>query len=141
MNFTQYNFSLAILPTMLALLGGRINALSAQSLFRRNRTAKRARGTVDASGFWYRLSETVMRRPIIVALAVLAILVTLGLPFLRVSFSTPDVKLLPARQEARIVSEQLTQNFAQQGNAQLVIAITTHGDALFRKLASGLPSR
>ncbi len=122
--------SLTILPTMLALLGGRINALSVRGLFRRNRATKRTRGTGEASGFWYRLSETVMRRPIIVALAVLAILVTLGLPFLRVSFSTPDVKLLPAKQEARIVSEQLTQNFAQQGNAQLVIAITTRGEAL-----------
>jgi trehalose monomycolate/heme transporter len=122
--------SLTILPTMLALLGGRINALSVQRLLRRGRATRRERGAGEASGFWYRLSEMVMRRPIIVALAVLAILVTLGLPFLRVSFSTPDVKLLPASTDARIVSEQLTQNFAQQGNAQLVIAVTTHGDAL-----------
>ncbi len=122
--------SLTILPVMLALLGSRINALSVRSLFRRNRATRRESGAGEASGFWYRLSEMVMRRPIIVALAALAILVTLGLPFLRVSFSTPDVKLLPAHQEARIVSEQLTQNFAQQGNAQLVIAVTTHGEAL-----------
>lgn len=122
--------SLTILPMMLALLGGRINALSVQSLFRRNRATRRERGAGETSGFWYRLSEIVMRRPIIVALAVLAILVTLALPFLRVSFSTPDVKLLPAHQEARIVSEQLTQDFAQQGNAQLVIAVTTRGEVL-----------
>lgn len=122
--------SLTLLPAMLALLGNRINALSVQRLLRRNRTTRRERGTGESGGFWYRLSETVMRRPVIIALAVLAILVTLGLPFLRVSFSTPDVKLLPANQDARIVSERLTQDFAQQGNAQLEIAVTTHGEVL-----------
>lgn len=122
--------SLTILPAMLALLGGRINALSVQRLFRRRRTARGDHSTDESSGFWYRLSNIVMRRPLITMLAVLAILVTLGLPFLRVSFSTPDVKVLPADQEARVVSERLTQDFAQQGNAQLVIAVTTRGDVL-----------
>ena len=122
--------SLIILPTMLAILGTRINALSVQRLFRRNQAARHERGAGEASGFWYRLSEIVMRRPIIIALAVLAILVTLGLPFLRASFSTPDVRLLPGGSEPRVVSEQLTQNFAQQGNAQLVIAVTAQGNVL-----------
>src|SRR5258708_16922434 len=72
----------------------------------------------------------VMRRPVVVGLAVLVILVTFGLPFLHVSFSTPDVKVLPANQEARVVSDRLSQDFAQQGNAQLVIAVRTPGDAL-----------
>ena len=71
-----------------------------------------------------------MHQPVIVGLAVLAILVTLGLPFLRVSFSTPDVKVLPANQEARLVSDRLSQDFAQQGNAQLEIVMRTPGDAL-----------
>ena len=122
--------SLTLLPATLALLGNRINALSVQRLLRRGRATRSERGTGESGGFWYRLSETVMRRPVIIALAVLAILVTLGLPFLRVSFSTPDVKLLPANQDARIVSERLTQDFAQQGNAQLEIAITTRGEVL-----------
>ena len=132
--------SLTLLPAMLALLGNRINALSVQRLLRRNRTTRRERGTGESGGFWYRLSETVMRRPVIIALAVLAILVTLGLPFLRVSFSTPDVKLLPANQDARIVSERLTQDFAQQGNAQLEIAVTTHGEVLSSSNLANLDS-
>jgi len=122
--------SLTLLPTMLALLGSRVNALSVQRLFRRGRATRRERGANEASGFWYRLSETVMRRPIPVALAVLVILVTLGLPFLRVAFSTPDVKLLPATADARIVSERLSGDFAQQGSAQLVIVVTTQGEVL-----------
>jgi uncharacterized membrane protein YdfJ with MMPL/SSD domain len=132
--------SLTLLPAVLALLGNRINALSLQRLLRRNRATSRGRGASESGGFWYRLSETVMRRPIIIALAVLAILVTLGLPFLRVSFSTPDVKLLPANQDARIVSERLTQDFAQQGNAQLQIAITTRGEVLSSSNLANLDS-
>ena len=122
--------SLTLLPTMLALLGNRVNALSVQRLLRRGRAARRERAANEASGFWYRLSETVMRRPIPIALAVLVILVTLGLPFLRVAFSTPDVKLLPANSDARIVSERLSGDFAQQGNAQLVIVVSARGDML-----------
>jgi uncharacterized membrane protein YdfJ with MMPL/SSD domain len=122
--------SLTLLPTLLALLGKRVNALSLQRLLRRGRATERERSANEASGFWYRLSETVMRRPIPVALAVLVILVTLGLPFLRVSFSTPDVKILPANQDARIVSERLSGDFAQQGNAQLVIVVATQGQVL-----------
>ncbi len=122
--------SLTLLPTMLALLGSRVNALSVQRLLRRGRKARRERGANEASGFWYRLSETVMRRPIPVVLSVVAILVALGLPFLRIAFSTPDVKLLPANQDARIVSERLSGDFAQQGNAQLVIVVSSHGDVL-----------
>jgi RND superfamily putative drug exporter len=120
--------ALTILPAILALLGRRIDALSLQRLFRRSSVA--SRGDAETQGIWYRLSEIVMRQPIIVALVVLAILVTLGLPFLHASYSTPDVRVLPADQQARIVSDRLSQDFAQQGNAQLVIAVTTHGDVL-----------
>jgi uncharacterized membrane protein YdfJ with MMPL/SSD domain len=122
--------ALTILPALLALLGHRVNALSIQRLFRRNTSSQRQAASTETRGAWYRISEMVMRRPVVVGLAVLAILVTLGLPFLRVSFSTPDVRVLPSNQEARIVSDRLTQDFAQQGNSQLVIAIRTPGDAL-----------
>jgi len=122
--------ALTILPAILALLGRRVNALSIQRLFRRNSASKRLSTTTETRGAWYRLAEMVMRRPVVVALAVLAILVTLGLPFLHVSFSTSDVKVLPANQEARVVSDRLSQGFAQQGNSQLVIAVRTPGDAL-----------
>jgi trehalose monomycolate/heme transporter len=122
--------ALTILPAILALLGRRVNALSIQRLFRRNTSSQGQAASPETRGAWYRISEMVMRRPVVVGLVVLAILVTLGQPFLRVSFSTPDVKVLPSNQEARIVSDRLAQDFAQQGNSQLVIAIRTPGDAL-----------
>ncbi len=121
--------ALTILPALLALLGHRVNALSIQRLFRRNSSQRQVAST-ETRGAWFRISETVMRRPIVVGLAALAILVTLGLPFLRVSFAPPDVKVLPANQEARLVSDRLSRDFAQQGNSQLEIVVRSPGDAL-----------
>jgi trehalose monomycolate/heme transporter len=119
--------SLTLLPAILALLGKRINALSFGHLFRRKGSNA---SVVESSGAWYHLSEGVMRRSIPVALVVLAILLTLGWPFLHIKFATSDANVLPPGQEARVVSEQLSQDFVQQGNAQLVIAITAPGSSV-----------
>src|SRR5215469_6216351 len=121
--------ALTILPAILALLGRRINALSIAGLFRRLFPSRRA-NTSMTPGVWYRLSQTVMRFPVPVAVVVLGILVLLGLPFLHASFSTPDVRVLPQHQETRVVATRLAQDFPQQGASQLVIAIRTPGDAL-----------
>ncbi|HEY7094417.1 MAG TPA: MMPL family transporter [Ktedonobacterales bacterium] len=118
--------ALILLPALLAILGRRVNSLSVQSLFRRSA----ARQNRETQGAWYRLSQFVMRWPVPVAVAGLAILVTLGAPFLHASFSTPDVRVLPASQEARVVSDRLAQDFAQQGASSIVVAIHTPGDAL-----------
>jgi RND superfamily putative drug exporter len=119
--------ALTILPALLAVLGHRVNALSMRRLFRRSAVAE---GSGEAQGAWYRLSQFVMRFPVPVAVISLAVLVTLGLPFLHASFSTPDVRVLPAGQEARVVSERLAQDFANQGESEIIIAIRTPGDAL-----------
>ncbi len=122
--------ALTILPAILALLGPRVNALSLQHLFRRLFPQTRGAATPEAHGGWYRLSQAVMRFPIPVALAVVGILVVLGLPFLHASFSTPDVHVLPAGQESRVVADRLAQDFPQNGASELIIAIRTPGKAL-----------
>jgi RND superfamily putative drug exporter len=119
--------ALILLPALLAILGRRVNSLSVQSLFRRSGSARQNH---ESRGAWYRLSQFVMRWPVPVAVAGLAILVTLGAPFLHAAFSTPDVRVLPASQEARVVSDRLAQDFAQQGASSIVVAIHTPGDAL-----------
>ncbi len=121
--------SLTLLPAILALLGTRVNALSFTPFIRHQRPHA-APAPTEYHGAWYRLSELVMRWPASIALAVLALLLLLGWPFLHISFATPDENILPAGQPARVVSQRLAQDFAQQGNAQLIIAIMTPGDAL-----------
>jgi RND superfamily putative drug exporter len=120
--------ALTVLPALLAALGPRVNALSLQRLIRRAPATRASRG--EAHGAWYRLSQLVMRFPVPVALAALAILLTLGAPFLHASFSTPDARVLPPGRQARVVSERLAQDFAQEGASQIIIAIRTPGDAL-----------
>jgi uncharacterized membrane protein YdfJ with MMPL/SSD domain len=122
--------ALTILPAILALLGRRVNALSIKRLLRSLFRSRRAASMGEARGAWYRLSQGVMRFPVPVALAVLGVLLLLGSPFLHASFSTPDVRVLPAGTEARVVAERLGHDFAQQGASELVIAIRTPGNAL-----------
>jgi trehalose monomycolate/heme transporter len=124
--------ALTLLPAVLALLGRRVNALSVSraiaGIFRRGRAQPTSRA--DAHGAWYQLSQAVMRWPVPVALAVVVILLLLGSPFVRASFATSGVDALPVGQPARVATERLASDFAQQGGSQLVIAVRTPGDAL-----------
>jgi len=125
--------SLTLLPAILAILGRRVNALSLSRF-------ARAHASEEQRGFWYRLSEAVMRWPLPIALVTLTILLTLGWPFLHIKFATPDEQVLPIGQKERVVSEQLRQHFPQQGNALLTIAITTPGQALSSSNLASLDS-
>ena len=119
--------ALTVLPALMAILGRRVNALSIQRLFRRNRPAV---AVADQHGGWYRLSQFVMRRPVMVIVPIAVLLLVLGSPFLRASFSSPDVRVLPTTAQGRMVSDRLLQDFPQQSGSQTGIAIRTQGDAL-----------
>ena len=119
--------ALTVLPALLGILGRRVNALSIQGFFRRNRPAV---AVADQHGAWYRLSQFVMRRPVWVIVPVAALLLVLGSPFLRASFSSPDVRVLPPSAQGRMVSDRLQQDFPQQSGSQTEIAIRTQGNAL-----------
>src|SRR5215211_49592 len=99
---------LVLLPAVLALLGPRVNALAPRRLKR----ASEADARRTQSGFWYRLSRYVMRRPGRIALAAATLMIVLGLPFLRVDFTSIDPDVLPASNEIRIVSDALDRDFA-----------------------------
>ncbi len=116
--------ALLLLPALLALLGQRVNWLALTRAARRPGTVRLERGG------WARLANLVMRHPLPIMLAVVLLLLVLGAPFLGVSFSTPDVRVLPASASARIVSDQLAHDFANQGSSQAVIVVTTTRDAL-----------
>lgn len=106
--------ALTVLPAILALLGRRIDALSI-----RPRSA-----TSDATaGGWYRLAHGVMRRPLLIIVATGAALIVLGLPFLRIQFTSVDATDLPATASARMVDTALRQDFAGYHPSQVVIAV------------------
>jgi uncharacterized membrane protein YdfJ with MMPL/SSD domain len=65
----------------------------------------------DDNGAWARIARAVMRRPVLVGAAVIAILVVMGLPFLRISYGWLDTRVLPASAESRQVQETLERDF------------------------------
>ncbi len=99
-------FGLTALPATLGLLGPRINRLSV----RRTRAAA-ARGP----GFWGRLAQAVMRRPVLIGVPTAVFLLLLGLPFLNLKLSTgSDVPNIPPG-AARTGYALLSYDFAQAG--------------------------
>ena len=92
--------SVTVLPALLAILGRRVNALRVPLPARR--------GT--RSG-WARLAHTVMRRPVLTIVPVLAVLATLTVPFAHVRFGGTDERVLPPGTPARTVAERLGTDF------------------------------
>ncbi|MGH2357625.1 MAG: MMPL family transporter, partial [Candidatus Limnocylindria bacterium] len=83
-------FGLTVLPALLGMLGPRVNRLRVP-LPRSLRLAEddpQAAEARQGHGLWARIARVVMRRPLIVATPVLAILLAAGLPFLRIELST-----------------------------------------------------
>jgi RND superfamily putative drug exporter len=99
--------SLTVLPAVLTLLGNRVNAGAPRFLQRR--AAADARPA--ESGFWYRLSRLVMRRPIPVATLSALFLIVLGLPFLGIKFNTVDATVLPDSASARQTYDTVSNQF------------------------------
>jgi RND superfamily putative drug exporter len=87
--------ALTLLPALLGVLGSRIDALSIGPLAR---SAARAH---QGTGFWTRLANLVMRHPVMVLVPLLALLIGLGLPFLRVDLGAPDASILPSDVQSR----------------------------------------
>ena len=83
---------------MLALLGSRIDSLA---------IIRRKTPLSADSAFWRRFAEAVIRRPLLYALPVVAVLLGLGIPFLNVQFANPDERALPTDSNARLVAESL----------------------------------
>src|SRR6185437_6494969 len=96
--------ALTVLPALLALLGHRVNAL-------RIRRSVRAPAGDEASGGWYRLARSVMRRPVMYVAVITIGLLALGAPFLRISWGGTDARALPAASTVRQVTEALDSQF------------------------------
>ncbi len=99
--------SLTVLPAVLTLLGTRVNSLSPKFLQRRAEAETRP----DESGFWYRLSRFVMRRPLPVATLSAALLIVMGIPFFNIKFDTVDPTVLPTSASARQAYETVSSEF------------------------------
>jgi trehalose monomycolate/heme transporter len=96
--------ALTVLPALLAVLGPKVNSLR----IRRSLTRPPA---AEASGGWYRLAHSVMRRPVLYAVPIIVLLLALGSPFLKVVWGGVDATVLPSAAAPRIVTEALNRDF------------------------------
>ena len=111
--------SLTLLPALLAVLGPRVDKLPVRLPRRRN---ARPAGTG-----WARLAGVVLRRPVLVALPILAGLLVLAAPITGVRFGENDERILPASNPARQAIETLKTDFPALSSAgiQVVLRGTT----------------
>jgi RND superfamily putative drug exporter len=115
--------SLTVLPAVLSLLGARVNAGAPRFLQRRAEADTRP----DESGFWYRLSRFVMRRPIPVATLSALLLIALGLPFFGIKFNTVDPSVLPKSASSRQAYEIVNHRFPPYRESPIWIALEGGG--------------
>ena len=110
--------ALTVMPALLAVLGPRVNALRVRPRRRagaaRQPGAELLPGAVPAeetSGAWYRLARSVMRRPVVYVVVIVAGLAAVGSPFLHISWGGTDARVLPAAAAPRLVTEALNRDF------------------------------
>src|SRR5215218_9468449 len=111
--------SLTLLPALLAALGPRVNALSPE----RWRAAIHRDAALTQSGFWYRFSRWVMRRPGAIAATTALLLIVLGLPFTQIKFTGVDASVLGTSHSARVVDDVLRTEFPPNRTSPVLVAV------------------
>ncbi|WP_019073608.1 MMPL family transporter [Streptomyces hokutonensis] len=107
--------TLFVMPALFVVLGHRVNG-------GRLPWANRARSD-SRTPLWGRLARTVMRRPALTALPVLAVLLLAASPLLGITFGTPDERVLPEDAASRQVSAVLREKFNGSDDAALHVVI------------------
>ncbi|MFD9902811.1 MMPL family transporter [Streptomyces sp. NPDC059063] len=107
--------TLFVMPALLAVLGHRVNS-------GRLPWAEPGRSAARAP-LWGRLARTVMRRPALTALPVLAVLLVAASPLLGIGFGTADERVLPEDAESRQVSAVLREDFDGNDDAAVHVVI------------------
>ncbi|RPK41180.1 Membrane protein YdfJ [Streptomyces sp. ADI92-24] len=109
--------TLFVMPALFVVLGHRVNS-GRLPWANPGRSATR-------TPMWGRLAGTVMRRPALTALPVLAVLLVAASPLLGITFGTPDERVLSSDAESRQVSSVLRKKFNGNDDAALHVVIDT----------------
>ncbi len=114
--------ALTLLPVLLAVLGPRVNAL-------RIRRSVRRPAAADASGAWYRVARSVMRRPVVYIAVIVIALLALGSPFRSITWGGTDARALPAGSGPRVVTEALARDFPVNSTTPIEAIVRFGGPA------------
>ena len=109
--------AVVVLPALLTVLGRRVNA--------GRLPWARKREPSTAAPVWGRLAGLVMRRPLFVAVPVLAALLFVALPLRNIQFGTPDDRVLHGSTQSRAVGDVLREDFI--GNSSTALNVVADG--------------
>ncbi|CAM3473797.1 MMPL family transporter [Stackebrandtia soli] len=123
--------SLTVLPALLAIIGHRVDAV--RMPWRRKRS-----GRPSNSGAWSRVGASVMRRPVLYLVGVVAVLLVLAIPFLHANWGTVDEKVLPEGMESRVVSETLRADFPDGDLGTLQVFVEGGGEAAVQAVTADI---
>ena len=115
--------AVVVAPAAIVLLGDRLDALDARRLLRRMLGRPEPTPKPVEENFWYRSTRFVMRRSIPIGLAIVALLLLLGAPFLGAKWGFPDDRVLPASLSARAVGDQMRNDFAVDSARNVTVLI------------------
>ena len=135
--------SITLLPACLAVLGTNVDALGVRTLFRipflANWKVSRAylnwladrlqktktREEVEA-GFWGKLVNVVMKRPLLFAIPIILAMIALIIPLHNLSFGGMSEKYLPPDNSARLAQENFDKTFPGYRTNQLTLVIESN---------------
>jgi putative drug exporter of the RND superfamily len=113
-----------VVPSLLALLGTRVDALS----------IRRGPAVSDTSDAWYRLARGVMRRPIRVALSSSALLLAAAAPLLWTTLTGPSAEAVPSGAPSHEAYEYLEAHYPR--DVTEAVTVTVDGRAGDTQLAA-----
>ena len=105
--------AILVVPSLLALLGNRIDALS----------IRRGAAVSDESDGWYRLARGVMRRPIAVAAASSALLLIAAAPLLWTTLTGPSAEAVPQGQPSYDAYRYLEGHYPRDVTEAVTVAV------------------
>ncbi len=115
--------AVVVTPATIVLLGDRLDSLDVRRLARRLLRRPEPVPRPIEQEFWYRSTKVVTRRAAPIGLAVIALLVLLGTPFLGVRWGLPDDRVLPRSASAHQVGDQLRNDFANNSATAVTVVV------------------
>jgi putative drug exporter of the RND superfamily len=115
--------AIVVTPAAIVVLGPRLDALDVRRLARRILSRPEPGYKPVEQLFWYRSTQFVTRRAVPVGLAVVALLLVLGVPFLGVKWGMPDDRVLPRSASAHQVGDQLRNDFTDDSATAVPVVV------------------
>jgi len=107
-------YGLTFLPAVLSVLGPWVDRLRLPILGRRR---------PDGTGAWHSMALWVMKRPVVVLIPSLALLLLAGTPFLQLRLANGDVDQLPPGNQARQGYDTLVRDFPGQDQTNISVVV------------------